>query len=386
VTLPAGLGLCMPPAVCGNGLVEFGEECEPPNTATCNATCQGLGTLPVGDPCTSATQCAGNFCIAEWPAGYCTLYDCDLDAPDTSCAAAGGDAMCFDIGEWGNPFGVCLDRCDPAGTECRAGYHCLDLGGNEGVCLPIPVCGNGTIEPGEECEPPGTATCSATCQGLGAAPIGAPCTNATECAGNFCIGAWPDGYCSQLGCDLDTATTSCTPYGGDGLCVDVGGAGAPIGMCLDRCNALNPDCRAEYDCVLVSFIFGVCMPDPVCGNGIVERGEECEPPNTPTCSATCQGGGTLPTGSPCTSATECIGNYCFSEANGWPGGYCSQLDCNPFASDTSCDAYGPDAVCGVLDLFGATRVVCLEGCQNDNDCRQGYTCQWAGLTRGCVPP
>ncbi len=32
----------IPVRICGNGLVEAGEQCEPPNTATCNATCQKI--------------------------------------------------------------------------------------------------------------------------------------------------------------------------------------------------------------------------------------------------------------------------------------------------------------------------------------------------------
>ncbi|MFH1109898.1 MAG: S8 family serine peptidase, partial [Planctomycetota bacterium] len=41
-------------------------------------------------------------------------------------------------------------------------------------------------------------------------------------------------------------------------------------------------CGAEYNAALT------CGPPPVCGNGIVEPGEECDPPNGTTCNATCQ--------------------------------------------------------------------------------------------------
>ena len=169
------------------------------------------------------------------------------------------------------------------------------------------------------------------------------------------------------------------------MCVDVGDSGSPVGICLDRCAPLTPDCRSGYECVRVSLTVGLCLPIPVCGNGIVERGEECEPPGTGSCDATCQGPGTALVGVPCTSPTECGGNLCLTEAAGWTGGYCSQGDCDPF-STTSCEAFGPDAVCGVLDLFGATRIVCLDGCNHANDCRAGYQCQWVGIGgNGCVP-
>lgn len=36
--------------------------------------------------------------------------------------------------------------------------------------FPTPVCGNAVVEFGEDCEPPGTATCDATCHSIAAAP------------------------------------------------------------------------------------------------------------------------------------------------------------------------------------------------------------------------
>jgi len=91
-----------------------------------------------------------------------------------------------------------------------------------------------------------------------------------------------------------------------------------------------------------------------------------------------------PVGVACASPAECAGNLCLTDA-AWTGGYCSQGDCDPF-STTSCSAFGQDAVCGVLDLFGAVRIVCLDGCSNSGDCRPGYQCQWVGIGgNGCVP-
>lgn len=385
VPVAGGMGLCIPEPVCGNGTVEAGEECEPPDTATCDSHCQGLGALPVGDPCATAADCAGNYCIDAWPSGYCSFYGCDILDPDASCESAGGDGHCIDVGDAGTPLGLCLDRCDPATPDCRAGYTCQSFPGSFSLCLPTPVCGNGVVEAGEECEPPNTSSCDAQCKGPGSLAVGQACQSAGDCAGNLCVTEWPDGYCSDLGCDLANQMSSCASAGGDGICVDVGDSGSPVGICLDRCVPLASDCRDGYECVRIALTMGLCLATPVCGNGVVERGEECEPPNAGSCDAGCQGPGAAPVGEPCTAPTECAGNLCLKEADGWTGGYCSQGDCDPFSS-ASCEAFGPDAVCGVLDVFGAMRVVCLDGCSSSDDCRPGYQCQWVGIGgNGCVP-
>jgi hypothetical protein len=44
---------------------------------------------------------------------------------------------------------------------------------------------------------------------------------------------------------------------------------------------VSADYRLRYDDVIVT-------GSAVCGNGAVEAGEQCEPPNTPTCNASCQ--------------------------------------------------------------------------------------------------
>jgi cysteine-rich repeat protein len=100
-----------------------------------------------------------------------------------------------------------------------------------------PVCGNGVVESGEECDDGNTANgdgCSSTCQTEVVEPV---CGNGVVESGEEC----------------DDGNTS------DG----------------DGCSA---SCQIE-------------VVEPVCGNGVVESGEECDDGNTAGgdgCSASCQ--------------------------------------------------------------------------------------------------
>jgi hypothetical protein len=131
-----GVGVCTPAPVCGDGTVTFPEECDPPSTPTCDAMCIGLGTAPVGEACTSAGDCAGNYCIADadgYPGGYCTFLGCDLADPTGSCLPYGGDGLCIDAG---GGTGACFDTCPPGPGGCRTGYTCTTLSPGVRVCLP----------------------------------------------------------------------------------------------------------------------------------------------------------------------------------------------------------------------------------------------------------
>ena len=95
---------CVNVAVCGNGVIEPGETCDPPNGTTCSALCQTQTPPPV----------CGNGII--------------------------------ETGE----------TCEPPNTAtCDASCHTIVV---------APVCGNGKIETGETCDPPNGTTCDANCQ------------------------------------------------------------------------------------------------------------------------------------------------------------------------------------------------------------------------------
>ncbi len=114
--------------VCGDGIVSGTEECDNgPNNAKgsgcetdCHFSCHTNADCDDGDPCNGVETCQ---------------------------AVAGGQAC-----QAGTPA---ADN-----SACGTGGYC-----KSGVCTQ-PVCGNGTVEPGEDCEPPNTATCSDKCKNV----------------------------------------------------------------------------------------------------------------------------------------------------------------------------------------------------------------------------
>lgn len=70
------------------------------------------------------------------------------------------------------------------------------------VCAPAPVCGNGTVESGEQCEPPNTRTCDAKCQTVQAV-AGPVCGNQKVETGEQCDP--PDGKTCDAQCQTIVA-------------------------------------------------------------------------------------------------------------------------------------------------------------------------------------
>lgn len=74
----------------------------------------------------------------------------------------------------------------------------------------------------------------------------------------------------------------------------------------------------------------------------------------------------LDDGEPCERHSQCLGGHCLR----WLGGYCTTLQCN---SSSNCSTQNNliENIC-VHHLAGDTA--CYRACQDNNDCRQGYTC------------
>jgi large repetitive protein len=227
-----------PQAACGNNVAEGTEQCDGSDLK--GATCQSLGfisgTLACGPNCTYNTSgCVASACN--------TPSDCP--GTDTVCRTRTCSA------------GVCGVNFAPTTTLCGTGQAC-DGAGN---CVTVPpVCGNGIVEPGEQCDDGNTLSgdgCSSTCQ--------------VE-AGYQCTGQ----------------PSVCTPI--PAVCGN--GIVEPGEQCDDG-NLVSGDgcsstCQVEpgYQCVGQP---SVCVTS--CGDGIVAGAEQCDDGNLVSgdgCSSTCQ--------------------------------------------------------------------------------------------------
>lgn len=240
-----------PAPICGNGRVERwkGETCEDGNTINTDACTSVCQVARCGDGFVWAGQ---EFCDqAEFngKSGYCSA-DCS--------------SLC------GNGTVEGAEVCDNGAANGQAG-KC-----NQSCSKRLPLCGNGVTEEGEVCDEGagngGPGHCNLSCNGTVAIPVA--CGNSMPDPGEAC----DDGNMSnEDGCLNSCKNATC----GDGyvqtgkeLCDD----GANNGL-VNRC---SKDCQSKV----------------LCGNRVVDYGEQCDDGNSTdhdgcdSCrlDATCTGG------------------------------------------------------------------------------------------------
>ena len=247
---------------CGNGIVEAGETCDGVCPTICGDSDECTTDTLVGDP----DQCTAD-CVHE------AIIDCVDDDGCCPSGCVGKDSDCVECGngitELGETCdGNCPEDCDDGDActndslsgsasfctakcvyeqvrECKDGDGCCAPGCNaltDQDCEP--VCGNGVVEPGETCDP--QQACPSQLS---------DCDDGDFCTEDMLVGS------------ADTCSSECSHQTIE-TCVD------GDGCCPQGCNSLNDD-----DC------------EPVCGNGILEDGELCDPPGScPQDSEDCDDG------------------------------------------------------------------------------------------------
>jgi cysteine-rich repeat protein len=255
------------PAVCGDGIVNGSEECD-----------LGPKNGVAGSGCDSS-------CFFACIAGNAMRDLCDDGDPCNGVETCGTDHACHA----GTP--------PPVGSTCGTGKYCV-----ADNCV-LPSCGDGVVEPPEECDLAGqngapgsgctkgcsfpcvstdpTRDCVSTnaCVGNGTCDgathlcaAGAPVANGTACGtGMTC----QSGTCVVASCAGVAKCTACNTAGMNGLCNGLGGCNASI--CGDGC--VDPGVGEQCDPPNGTTCSATCQVIAVCGNGALEAGEQCDDGN-----------------------------------------------------------------------------------------------------------
>jgi cysteine-rich repeat protein len=257
--------------LCQNGILDSGEQCDPPGDACdgdgdgfldgfCDAQCQcptppagcGNGSVDSDEQCDDGKRENGDGCRAN-----CTLEDCGdgIKDPQEGCDDGnkiGGDGCsaectpetppsCNDGSTNGDETGVdCGGSCDgcPEGSACSGDNDCQSHICVGGICQPT-QCGDGVINGNEECD--GANLGGATCTDLG----------------------FPGGTLScNASCNFGTSGCNILPSCGNGLLE----AGEECDNGANNSDSVPDACRTN-------------CANPFCGDGVQDTSEECDDGN-----------------------------------------------------------------------------------------------------------
>ena len=308
-------GTCIP-AACGDGIVEAGEDCD-------FGAGNGLGT---------GCEVTCKFSCTKLPESCVTV---DL------CA---GTSACTTVTVSGHAGQKCV-----VGTPPGNGTPCPNNGTCSGGSCQTALCGNGVLDTGEQCDfgaqnGPGTG-CETNCK-FSCTKLPNSCPNPDACSPQTqaCVNVVVSGKTGQK-CQAGTPLAACAACASGAVCVTA------------RCST------------------------SVCGDGCVDaaRGEQCEPPNTANCDASCHniicGDGIRQTGEQCddgnTTNLDGCDSTCHFEQDHRANGVTMQ--------------FGTDSLCTANALGGAIAGVAQNTLQTSltNGVKSGATTvmfKFLGLT------
>ncbi|MBI4366517.1 MAG: DUF4215 domain-containing protein [Deltaproteobacteria bacterium] len=364
------------PAVCGDGVVQFGEICDTADPATkkgCNA-CQTLAI------CGNGVKETDEVCDGEPNCNACESFSVCGDGKVTAGEVCDGEANCNGCVS----FSLCQNAIKEAGEACDGESTCND-------CQFLSVCGDGKVTAGEVCDTADPATkqgCAANCGSV------ALCGDGVVEADEACDTADPQ---TQAGCNPDCQSKAVC---GDGK-VTAGEVCDGTQGCSADCHALcgNGVIEGQEVCDGGAGCFGGCLAKAVCGNDIVEPGEACDtgPANNDllpnACRTNCQTAGcgdlVIDAGEKCDDGNTKNGDGC--------AGNCAKIEqCGDGILDAgeACDEGKDSATCAQCRLPSCGDGILTEGEQCDTGiansdsvpdaCRT--TCKKAACGDGVLDP
>jgi hypothetical protein len=293
--------------------------------------CRSVGGAPAcvahaqqdGDPCLSASDCAGNHCdhgLCCASGTCCNGTTANCPPSSSSClnvATCAGEAHTYSCPTSGTNAFSCVDAVSVSTTACD-GSTCRGT-----------ACASGQLTPPQQCAggvcPAGTSN---------PCPGGNACLNLTTCFGSCELG-------TQNGC---TAGTWCRWYAGGPACRS--NEQQPGDPC-----AVGTDCQGSNHCD-----HNICCASGTCCDGTLAN---C-PSNSNVCTnqSTCTG----------TSTTySCTAHSCAASVS-------SSTVCNGSIA-AGCNFF-KDAIC--------PNITCLSNCTLDGDCDATAWCKTPGATGQCV--
>jgi hypothetical protein len=219
-------------------------------------------------------------------------------------------------------------------AKCQAPKGGSAIAGTGSCCDCLAACGNGVVDPGEECDPPGAPRCPDP-----SSPTGAFLECSPRCTCPLPCGITPDFQCAG-GCPPG-AFCQPTPDFMNCHCV------SPSQPCGETAPVCNGSCPADEHCAafgMIPFVYCGCIPigSPQCGS-----------PGVPVC------GGACPTGTECNVvfSPPALGGQpfcdctppglCGSSGGECPNGLgCAQLEGSPICAPIPCSGTAAFPVCG----------------------------------------